>query len=267
MTPQSLNTAAAESLLAFWRDAGVDACFEDAPVDRTRVELPAPRQAVLKATASVAAPPHAADCADDARRLAAQAATLPELMAAAAAFDGCGLKMQGARRAVVGDGPADAAVLVVGAAPCEAEDQTGDIFAGPAGRLFDVMLAEAGLSGRVYRMNSVFWRPPGDRVASPEEQAACAPFLDRALELLRPRAALLLGAAPARAVLNATDPLPKLQGQWRDWRPPQAGGVSVSALITLNPGFLLRMPIAKRAAWADLLALAARLDAPTGSEV
>jgi len=261
MTPQTLDNAAAESLLAFWRDAGVDACFEDAPVDRTRVELPAPRQAVLKATASVIAPPSAADCAQDARQAAGEAQTLDELMRAAAAFDGCGLKRQGARRAVVGDGPADASILVIGAAPGEAEDQTGEVFAGPAGRLFDRMLAEAGLTGRVYRMNSVFWRPPGDRPANPEEQTACLPFLERALELLRPSAALLLGAAPARAVLNATEPLPRLRGQWRDWRPPQAGGVSAPALITLNPQFLLRTPTAKRAAWADMLNLAARLDA------
>lgn len=258
MSPQSFEIAATESLLAFWRDAGVDACFEDAPVDRTYVAPPA-RQAVLKATRAVVAAPDALDCAAEARSLAAGAMTLDELASTVAAFDGCGLKHQGARRAVVGSGPADAHLLVIGNAPGLEEDASGEVFAGRAGRLLEAMLTAAGLETRTYRMNAVFWRPPGDRPPAPEEQAACLPFLERALELLRPRAVLLLGAAPAKAVLNTSENLMALRGQWRDWRLSE-GGISVPAMITLNPAFLLRQPLMKRHAWADLLDLAQRID-------
>ena len=259
MNAASIDPAAAESLLAFWRDAGVDACFEDAAIDRTHVEpLPA-RKAVLKATAAVVAAPDAAACAAQARALANEATTMDDLIAAAATFDGCGLKHQGARRAVVGAGPANAKLLVIGNAPGPDEDASGEVFAGPAGRLLNAMLDAAGLTERTYRMNAVFWRPPGDRPPVVEEQAACLPFLERALTLLQPEAVLLLGSGPTRAVLNATDSLLSLRGQWRDWRPPE-GGLSVPALITLSPGFLLRQPQAKRQAWSDMLSLAVRLD-------
>ncbi|CAN5261311.1 uracil-DNA glycosylase [soil metagenome] len=259
MNAAPLDIEATISLLSFWRDAGVDACYDEAPVDRTHIALPPARKAVLKATASVVAPPDANECAAQARIAAHEAMTLEALMAAAASFDGCGLKHQGARRAVVGGGPEDADLLVIGAAPGLEEDESGDIFSGKAGRLLDAMLAAAGLQDRVYRMNAVFWRPPGDRPAAPEEQAACLPFLERTLELLKPRAVLLLGAAPARSVLGVTEGVMALRGGWREWRLAE-GDVSAPVRVTLNPVFLLKQGQAKKQAWADMLALATRLD-------
>ena len=79
MNSQPLDTASAESLLAFWRDAGVDACFEDAPVDRTHVAPPPAVKAVAKATASVTPLIQAGDALAEARRLAAGADTLEAL--------------------------------------------------------------------------------------------------------------------------------------------------------------------------------------------
>jgi DNA polymerase len=259
MTPQPLDTAAAESLLAFWRDAGVDACFEDAPVDRTHIEPPPAVKAVARVTAAVTPVVDAADAVGEARRLAAGAETLEQLAAAAAAFTGCPLRDMGARQAVFGRGPADAPLLVVGEAPSAEDDAQGEPFVGPAGRLLDRMLAEAGLGGRAFVVNTVFWRPPGARPPSPAEQAACAPFVERAFALLKPQAVLLLGAAAARSVLGAEEGILKLRGQWREWRLAE-GAVSAPALATLHPAFLLKQPAAKRQAWADMLALAVRLE-------
>ena len=165
----------------------------------------------------------------------------------------------GANNAVFGRGAADAPLLVVGEAPSLEDDAAGEAFVGPAGRLLERMLAEAGLKGRAYLINTVFWRPPGGRPPSPAEQAACAPFVDRALALLKPQAVLVLGAAAARSVLGAEENIMRLRGQWRDWRLSE-GGVSAPALPTLHPAFLLRQPMAKKQAWADMLALAAKLD-------
>lgn len=259
MTPLPLDAAATESLLAFWRDAGVDACFEDAPVDRTHVAPPPAVKAVAKATASVVATPDAGDALAEARRLAASAHTLDELGQAIAAFEGCGLRGLGARQAVFCRGNPEAPVLVIGEGPGAEEDARGQPFVGKAGQLLDRMLAEAGLEGRVFITNTVFWRPPGNRTPTPAEQAVCAPFVERAFALLKPRAVLLLGAASAKSILATDEGIMRLRGQWREWRLSE-GGVSAPAMPTLHPAFLLRQPSAKRQVWADLLSLAAAIE-------
>ncbi len=260
MTTQLSDTAATESLLAFWRDAGVDACFEDAPIDRTHVVPPPAVKALAKATASVVTVPDTGDALSEARRLAADANTLEELGQAIAAFEGSSLRGMGATQSVFGRGNPEASVLVIGEGPGAEEDQQGRPFVGQAGRLLERMLAEAGLEGRVYMINTVFWRPPGNRTPTPAEQAVCAPFVERAFALLKPKAVLLLGAAAARSVLGTDEGIMRLRGQWRDWRLPE-GAVSAPVLPTLHPAFLLKQPMAKRQAWADMLSLAARLDA------
>lgn len=259
MTPQKLDTASAESLLAFWRDAGVDACFGDAPVDRTHVEPPPAVKAVARATAAVTPVVDASDVIAEARRLAAGADTLEALGQTIAAFEGCPLRGLGARQSVFARGNPEAEVMIVGEGPGGEEDERGQPFVGKAGRLLDRMLAEAGLEGRVFITNTVFWRPPGNRTPTPAEQASCAPFVERAFALLKPKAVLLVGAASSKFILGTDEGIMKLRGQWREWRLAE-GGVSAPALPTLHPAFLLRQPMAKRQAWADMLSLAARLD-------
>ena len=150
-------------------------------------------------------------------------------------------------------------MLIVGEAPGAEEDRLGQPFVGRAGQLLDRMLDAAGLTGKVFIINTVFWRPPGNRTPSPQEQALCAPFVERAFALLKPRAVLLLGAASARSVLQTDEGIMKLRGQWREWRLAE-GAVAAPALPTLHPAFLLRQPQAKRQVWADLLTLASRLE-------
>lgn len=259
MNASALDIAQAESLLAFWRDAGVEACYEDAPVDRTYV-APLAVQAVAKATASVTPiTARAEDAASEARRLAAEADSLEALAEAAARFEGCALSGMGAGRAVFGRGDPKAPLLIIGEAPGPDEDASGQAFVGPAGRLLDRMLEAAGLTGKAYMTYSVFWRPPGDRTPTPQEQAACAPFVQQAFALMRPRAVLLLGASAARSALQTEEGIMRLRGQWRTWRLAE-GDVSAPSLASFNPGFLLRQPQAKRQAWADVLAVAAALD-------
>ncbi|PZU61428.1 MAG: uracil-DNA glycosylase [Brevundimonas sp.] len=262
MNAQPHDIAAMESLLAFWRDAGVDACYGEAPVDHTHVAPPAAVKAVQRATASVVARPTALDggaAVAEARRLAAGAGTLQDLAAAVAAFEGCALRGMGATQSVFGRGDPNAAVLVIGEGPGADEDRLGQPFVGKAGKLLDRMLDAAGLTGKVFITNTVFWRPPGNRTPSPQEQAVCAPFVERAFALLKPRAVLLLGAAAAKSVLQTEEGVMKMRGQWREWRLAE-GAVQAPALPTLHPAFLLRQPQAKRQAWADMLTLASRLE-------
>ena len=264
MNAPQIDTAATESLLAFWRDAGVDACFLDAPVDRTHVE-PAPAlKAVARATAAVTpltiAGPQAAETTSEARRIAAGADTLEALAAAVAAFEGCSLRSLGAKQSVFSRGDPLAPIMIIGEGPGADEDEQGQPFVGKAGKLLDRMLAAAGLSDKVFITNTVFWRPPGNRTPTPQEQSVCAPFVERAFALLKPKVVLLLGAAAAKSVLQTDEGIMRMRGQWREWRLAE-GDVSAPALPTLHPAFLLRQPQAKAQAWADILSLAARLDA------
>jgi uracil-DNA glycosylase len=256
---------ALESLMAFWAEAGVDAAFEDEAVDRIAERarpLRTPATTAPVASPAPSAPsPEIAGALAEARERAAEAGTLDALAAAIAAFDGCGLKFEGARQAVFRRGADDAPVMVIGEAPGAEEDQQGLPFVGRAGRLLDRMLAAGGLEGRVLITNTVFWRPPGNRTPSPQEQLVCAPFLERAIALVGPKLLLLVGGASAKAMLQRPEGILTLRGRWFDWRPADESA-SIPALPTLHPAFLLRQPAAKKKAWSDLLMLSERLDRP-----
>jgi len=261
------SQAATESLLAFWADAGVDAMLMDAPVDRIAAGKIAPPPRPAPALAPVAAPrqantPDISEALIEARRAAGAAGDLDALTAAISAFDGCSLKSAGAaRQAVVYRGVADAPVMIVGEGPGAEEDIQGKPFVGRSGQLLDRMLAAAGLTDRVIIINTVFWRPPGNRTPSPAEQAVCAPFLERAIELVKPRLLLLTGAASAKSMLKRDEGILALRGRWFEWRSAD-GALELPAMPTLHPAFLLRQPGAKKRAWSDLLTLTERLDRP-----
>ena len=162
---------------------------------------------------------------------------------------------------VFGVGDPHANLLFVGEGPGEQEDLTGEPFVGRAGQLLDKMLAAAGLKDRVFITNTVFWRPPGNRTPSAQEQAICQPFLERAIELVSPRMLLLVGAPSAKSMLKRDEGILSLRGRWFEWR-SEAGNLELPAMPTLHPAFLLRQPAAKKKAWSDLLTLTERLDRP-----
>jgi DNA polymerase len=261
----AVDPRAAESLLAFWADAGVDATYEDAPVDRT-AEAAAPRRPPPPAAQPAVREPMGLEGVpsagiEEARRLAAAAADLAQLEAAIAAFDGCPLKFAGARQAVFSRGSPAAPVMVIGEGPGGEEDAQGAPFVGRAGKLLDRMLAAAGLEGRVFITNTVFWRPPGNRTPSPGEQMVCAPFLERAIALVNPRFLLLAGGASAKSVLGRSEGILAMRGRWFEWKSSDQA-LEIPAMPTLHPAFLLRQPAAKKRAWEDLLTLVERLDRP-----
>jgi len=259
---------AAEAALAFWVEAGVDVAYADEAIDRlaegaerlkAKVQ-PAPRLLKPAGAAAPGAPDYGAALAE-ARARAAEARDLDALAAAIAAFDGCPLKFEGARQAVFSRGEPDAPLVIVGEGPGGEEDAQGQPFVGRAGQLLDRMIGAAGLTGRVFITNTVFWRPPGNRTPTPAEQAVCAPFLERAIELVNPKMLLLVGGASAKSVLGREEGILSMRGRWFEWH-GQASGQTLPALPTLHPAFLLRQPAAKKKAWQDLLMLTERLDRP-----
>ncbi len=258
---------AAESLLAFWADGGVDAMLLDQPLDRIEAGKVAPPQptARIPAPAQRAAPagqPDVSGPVAEAAARAAEAQDLDALAAAIAAFEGCPLRYEGAAsKAVCWRGEAGAPLMVVGEGPGAEEDAQGLPFVGRAGKLLDRMLGSAGLEGRALITNTVFWRPPGNRTPAPHEQLICAPFVERAIILAKPRMLLLVGGASAKFMLKKDEGILSLRGRWFEWRSTD-GTVELPALPTLHPAFLLRQPAAKKRAWSDLLTLIERLDRP-----
>ncbi len=159
----------------------------------------------------------------------------------------CGLCRQ-RKQAVFGVGAQAGPWLFVGEGPGADEDELGEPFVGQAGRLLDSMLAAIGIKrGReVYIANVVKCRPPGNRTPAAEEALACAPFLDRQIELIGPRLIVALGKTAAVRLLNTEASLGSLRGRVHDYR-------GTPLIVTYHPAYLLRSLPEKAKAWEDLL--------------
>jgi len=253
---------AALAALAWQLDAGVDEVIGDVPVNRYDLAAVAPKTVAPNSASppqpsQVAIPVPAADPAATARAVADAAPTLDALRHAITAFDLCELK-RGARNTVFAEGNPAARVLVLGEAPGADEDREGRPFVGPAGQFLDKMFAAIGLSrtspdaGTSFYVTSILpWRPPGNRDPDPGEIAMMLPFVQRHIALVDPAVIVVMGNAPLEALTGQTSIL-RARGTWM-----QALGKPV--LPMTHPTYLLKNPAAKREAWADLLALQARL--------
>jgi DNA polymerase len=196
--------------------------------------------------------------AASAREIAAACHDLAALEAAVAEFDGCALR-ETALNLCFADGGPDAEIMLIGEAPGAEEDRLGRPFVGQSGKLLDRMLATIGLQRQsVYITNVIYWRPPGNRSPTQAEIAACQPFLERQIALLRPKVIVFLGGISARGLLGVKEGVTKLRG--RRFVHTTADGMRIPAMVTFHPAFLLRQPAQKRFAWRDLLTLRRRLD-------
>ncbi|MDT8857115.1 uracil-DNA glycosylase [Paracoccaceae bacterium Fryx2] len=252
------------AMLLWQHDLGATEAIGDAPVNRY-----AQPDAVAQAARPPAAPPQAAepralapapvpgDAVAVSQAAAARAGTLDDLRAAMAAYDHCEIK-RGARNLVFADGNPAARVMVIGEAPGRDEDTEGRPFVGRAGQLLDRMFAAIGLTrtspdpaAALYITNVMPWRPPQNRDPSADEIAMMQPFLRRHVELADPQVIVLMGNTPCQAVLGRSG-ITRMRGDWAQvWGRP--------VLPMFHPAYLLRQPHLKREAWADLLALHARL--------
>jgi DNA polymerase len=265
MNAPEINPAqgAARALLAFWRASGVDMDEAEAVFTARPAAAPAPSPPGKPAPArpsGVARQAPNAGAVDSAKALAAAARTIPELRAAVEAYEGCALKAT-ARTTVFCDGALDAEVLLIGEAPGKDEDEQGKPFVGRSGQLLDRMLAHIGLdrSQNILISNTIYWRPPGNRDPTQGEIVACLPFVERLIELTKPKLLLLTGKAAAHTVLKREDGVMKLRGR-RLLHTREGLGQPVNAMVMLHPAYLLRQPQQKRLAWADLLLTEAWLD-------
>jgi DNA polymerase len=153
----------------------------------------------------------------------------------------------GRTQGVFGVGDIEADWLIVGEAPGAEEDRQGEPFVGQAGKLLDAMLEAIGLrrGADVYIANILKSRPPGNRDPKPEEVAACLPYLERQIDLIRPKLILAMGRFAAQSLLVSDASISRLRGRPHEYR-------GVPLIVTYHPAYLLRNPADKAKSWEDL---------------
>jgi DNA polymerase len=281
-----MNSASAQSLtlnelfqlVHFYAESGVDWALEDEPQDRfaefaameaararpverapvetaeSRPQRPQARAAPPPIRTPVAIPD--AEAVAESQRIAAAAGTLDGLAAAVAAFGGCNLR-NSARMTAFMSGDTNARIAIAGGISSADDDRDGRPFSGPAGAMLAKMLAGIGVApDDVLTFNLIPWRPPGNRLPTPQELEICRPFGMRLIELLKPQAVLALGNFSAKFFSGSNKTIHVLRGRWME---VAADGATVPVMATFHPQDLINTPSCKRFAWADLLAVRAKL--------
>src|SRR6478672_866309 len=165
----------------------------------------------------------------------------PALRDASLGCRGCDLYKLGTQT-VFGEGPRDARVMMVGEQPGDEEDKQGHPFVGPAGKLLDRALVEAGIDREtVYMTNAVKhfkWKPAGKRrlhqKPNASEVAACKPWLYGELKVIHPEIVVCLGATAAQSLLGPDFRVTKTRGEWLEFEDGQR------IIATIHPSAVLR---------------------------
>ncbi|MDD5719543.1 MAG: uracil-DNA glycosylase [Candidatus Krumholzibacteria bacterium] len=232
--------------------AGVAEPVAPAPARAAQADLfgaPAPSEPV--APVSPPAPPTAPATAEE---IGDPAAALAAIAGEVRACTRCRLHA-GRNLAVPGTGNPRAGLVLIGEAPGQEEDRQGLPFVGRSGQLLTDILRAIGFAREdVFIGNVLKCRPPDNRDPQPEEAAACSPYLDRQLAVIRPRLILCLGRIAARRLLGTDATLGSLR------RSLHFRG-STPVMVTYHPAALLRNPAQKREVWDDVRKLRALYDA------
>lgn len=181
-------------------------------------------------------------------RVAPDTGSLKDVQEAAKSCKACPL-WANATQTVFGEGPSRARIMLVGEQPGDQEDRIGHPFVGPAGKLMDRALDDAGIDrDEVYVTNAVKhfkYEPRGKRrlhkKPADAEIAACHQWLERELELIAPALIVAMGATAARAVLGRPTPIEVNRGKLIPFT------ADMQVLITVHPSYLLRVPDESRA--------------------
>ena len=148
---------------------------------------------------------------------------------------------------VFGEGRADGPVMVIGEAPGADEDEQGLPFVGAAGQLLNNMLGAIGLDRKknVFIANILKCRPPENRNPDSSEIITCLPIIKKQIDIIKPKAILLLGRIAAHSLLSTTDSIAAMRGKTLLYN-------NIPSMVIYHPAALLRNPEYKRPAWDDL---------------
>lgn len=159
---------------------------------------------------------------------------------------------------VFGVGPLDPDLCFIGEAPGADEDAAGEPFVGAAGQLLNRIITACNMKREeVYICNILKCRPPGNRTPLANEAANCREYLERQLELVRPKFICALGSSAAQYLLGTTQSIGKLRGRFHDYN-------GIPVICTYHPAYLLphRSPDKKKDVWEDMKKLMERMGRP-----
>lgn len=183
---------------------------------------------------------------------------LTALAAHCQACQRCGLGA-GRTHVVVSRGNPQAPLLIIGEGPGQQEDEQGKPFVGKSGQLLDKIMASVELDPArdVYICNIVKCRPPGNRVPTPTEVAACKGYLLEQIRLVNPQIILLTGATAVKGILGLKEGITKIRGQWFEWE-------GRLCMPIFHPAYLLRNQSREKGGpkwlmWQDIQAVKAKL--------
>lgn len=237
--------------LEFYALSGVDYLLQDEPVEYYNITETQPAIKSVVLPRSVVLPFQAKapiDTAQEAVNLAASCENLEQLRDALQNFQGSALKAQ-AKNLVFGMGQLNPEFMFISDVPMAEDDASGLPFQGEAGELFDKMLTAIGLSREEQYLTQVSpWRAGGGVMPKPHDVQALLPFIKRHIELVSPKKLVLMGQMPLQALLSTQESILKARGRWHDYN-----GIKTMPLFT--PAHLLRQPLHKKHAYADLLQL------------
>lgn len=189
---------------------------------------------------------------------------MDSLREAARRCTACPHLVRSRKQVVFGVGNPAADLMFVGEAPGADEDAQGEPFVGRAGELLTKIIKAMNFSREtVYIGNVLKCRPDmppgstGNRKPRPEEMGVCFPWLEKQIELIRPKVLVALGATAVEGLLGETRPMRDLRGRWLDYR-------GIPAMATYHPAYLLRNQsiTEKRKVWEDMLLVLEKLGAP-----
>lgn len=228
------------------RELGINPVWRlrDAPQEPAEVVVPAPAAALTVREPEVQMAAPAVLRGNGAGSVAGM--DWPALKACVADCTACVLH-QKRNKTVFGVGDENADWLFVGEGPGADEDAQGEPFVGQAGKLLDNMLAAVALQRgkNVYIANIVKCRPPGNRNPQPEEAEACSAYLQRQIELIRPKLIIALGKVAAVNLTGRDASIASLRGQVHAYQ-------GIPLVVTYHPAYLLRTLNDKAKAWEDL---------------
>jgi uracil-DNA glycosylase family 4 len=161
---------------------------------------------------------------------------------------------------VISRGSPTAPLLIIGEGPGQQEDEQGLPFVGRSGQLLEKILDSVRLDTEkdVYICNIVKCRPPGNRVPTPDEMAACKGYLLEQIRLVDPKVILLTGATAVKGITGIKQGITKIRGQWIEWE-------GRLCMPIFHPAYLLRNPSREKGSpkwlmWQDIQAVKAKLD-------
>ena len=165
-----------------------------------------------------------------------------------------------AKNLVLFDGNTKSKLMIIGEAPGIEEDEQGLPFVGSAGQLLNKMLSAIQLERKdIYITNTIPWKLPQNRTPTDQEILEFLPFLQRQIEIIKPKIIYLLGTTAAKAILSTPLSLDTLRARWHDYNSINMD-TSVKVLVSYHPSTLLQSPKLKKEAWVDLQMLQKELN-------